>query len=268
MYQNAAILAAVILIYSAVAGRVGRSWLSGPILCTAAGLIFGPLGIGVLQLSLTATDLRVLAELALAMVLFADAAHVDLSVARRTMGLPERLLLIGLPLTIVLGYLFARLLFPECGALEAALIAALLAPTDAALGAPVVINKAVPAATREALNIESGLNDGICVPVVIVLLDFAVGRDIERSTLGHIVAVATEEVGIGLVVGISLTTVAAGLLRWVTRVGWTEAHWHQVSAIALAALCFTVAQAMGGSGFIACFTGGLLFGFLMPEDGL
>lgn len=266
MYQNAAILAAVILVYSAVAGRVGQSWLSGPILCTAAGLILGPAGMGMLRLSLTAADLRVIAEFALAMVLFTDAARADLGVARRTVGLPERLLLLGLPFTIVLGYLFARVLFPESGPLEAALIAALLAPTDAALGAPVVINKAVPAATREALNIESGLNDGICVPVVIVLLDFAVGHDIERSTLGHIVIVATEEIGIGLLVGLGLTGIGAWFLRLANRVGWTATHWRQVPVIALAVLCFTAAQAAGGSGFIACFTGGLLFGYLAPDD--
>ena len=181
MYQNAALLAAVVLIYSAVAGRVARSWLSGPILFTAAGLIVGPLGLDVLHLDIAATDLKVLAEAALAMVLFTDAAHADLGVVRRTVGLPERLLLIGLPLTIVLGFLAALLLFPTLDLFAAALLAALLAPTDAALGAPVVTNEAVPAETREALNLESGLNDGICVPVVIILLDLAIGTEIERT---------------------------------------------------------------------------------------
>src|SRR5882762_1869917 len=113
MYENAAILAAVVLLYSAAAGRIGRSWLSGPILFTAAGLILGPAGIDALRLSLTATDLRTLAELALAMVLFSDAAHADLSVVRRTADLPGRLLLIGLPLTIVLGFLIGLLVFPQ-----------------------------------------------------------------------------------------------------------------------------------------------------------
>ena len=105
MYQNAAILAAVVLVYSAIAGRVARSWLSGPILFVAAGLAVGPLGLNLLRLDITANDLRVLAEAALAMVLFTDAAHADLAVIRRALGLPERLLLIGLPLTIVLGFL-------------------------------------------------------------------------------------------------------------------------------------------------------------------
>jgi NhaP-type Na+/H+ or K+/H+ antiporter len=262
MYENAAILAAVVLIYSAGAGRVGRSWLSGPILFTCAGLVLGPAGMGVLQLQLTAADLRTLAEMALAMVLFTDAAHADLSVIRRTVGLPERLLLIGLPLTILLGFFAGLVMFPGLGVLEVGLLATLLAPTDAALGAPVVTNAAVPSAIREALNLESGLNDGICVPIIIVLLDLAVGTEIQGSTAWHVVRVVMEEIGIGLLAGLVLTALAAAILRLTSRLGWTSKHWLHIPVVALAALCFTAAQALGGSGFIACFVGGLLFGFL------
>ena len=123
---------------------MGRSWLSGPILFTGAGLVLGPAGLGVLELPLTAADLKILAEMSLAMVLFTDAAHADLSVVRRIVGLPERLLLIGLPLTILLGFLIGLVVFPGLQVLEVALLAALLAPTDAALGAPVVANAGCP----------------------------------------------------------------------------------------------------------------------------
>ena len=258
MYENLAILAAVVLIYSAAAGRVGRSWLSGPILFTGAGLVLGPAGLGVLELPLTAADLKILAEISLAMVLFTDAAHADLGVVRRAVGLPERLLLIGLPLTILLGFLIGLAVFPGLQVLEIALLAALLAPTDAALGAPVVANAGVPAATREALNLESGLNDGICVPVIIILLDFAIGTEMQGSTAWHIFSIVVEEIGIGLV----LTSVAVVVLRYASRLGWTSKHWLHIPVVALAGLCFTAAQALGGSGFIACFAGGLLFGFL------
>jgi NhaP-type Na+/H+ or K+/H+ antiporter len=262
MYENLAVLAAVVLVYSALAGRVGRSWLSGPILFTGAGLLLGPAGVDMLELPLTAADLKILAEISLAMVLFTDAARSNLSVVRRTIGLPERLLLIGLPLTIVLGFLAGLIVFPLVDALEVALLATLLAPTDAALGAPVVTNTAVPAVTREALNVESGLNDGICVPVVIILLDFAIGTEIQSSTAEHIVTVVVEEIGIGVLAGLALTSVAVAILRLASRVGWTSKHWLHIPVVALAALCFTAAQALGGSGFIACFVGGLLFGFL------
>ena len=121
-----------------------------------------------------------LAELTLAMVLFTDAASADFDIVRRNIGVPERLLLIGLPLTIVFGFLVATVMFPGIAPLEIALLAALLAPTDAALGKPVVTNPTVPSVMREALNIESGLNDGICVPIVVLLLGLAVGTHIEH----------------------------------------------------------------------------------------
>ena len=268
IYENVAILAAVVLVYSVVAGRVGRSWLSAPILFTAAGFVVGPLGFDVLRLDITAADLRALAEAALAMVLFTDAAQADLAVVRRTVGLPERLLLMGLPLTIVLGFGVALFIFPSLDVLAAALLAALLAPTDAALGAPVVTNERVPTETREALNIESGLNDGICVPVVVILLDLAIGTEVEHRSLGHVFTVIVEEIGIGLLAGIILAAIAVQMLRLAAVRDWLSEHWLHVPVVALAALCFASAQALGGSGFIACFVGGLLFGYLhdRPKD--
>jgi NhaP-type Na+/H+ or K+/H+ antiporter len=267
MYQNAAIVAAVVLLYSAVAGRVARSWLSGPILFTAAGMALGPLGFNVLHLDITAGDLRAVAEAALAMVLFTDAAHADLGVVRRTVGLPGRLLLIGLPLTIVLGFLVAIGLFPALDLYAAALLATLLAPTDAALGAPVVVNEAVPAETREALNLESGLNVGICVPIVVILLDLAVGTEVEHRTIGQVVWVIVEEIGIGVVTGVVLTALAVAVLRVASRYNWTSPHWLHIPVVALAGLCFAAAQAIGGSGFIACFVGGLTLGYLHRHPG-
>jgi sodium/hydrogen antiporter len=262
MYQNAAILAVFLLIYSAVAGRVERSWLSGPIVFIAGGLLLGPYGLGVVRLNLGAEGLRTLAELTLAMVLFTDAANADFDVVRRHVGIPERLLLIGLPLTIVLGFLAAMVLFPRIAPLEMALLAAILAPTDAALGKPVVTNPDVPAVMREALNIESGLNDGICVPIVVLLLGLAVGTQIEHGTMVHAIRVVVEELGIGLMVGLVLTWLTTLMLRFAERQGWISEHWAEVPMVALAAACFAVAQEAGGSGFIACFVGGSLLSWL------
>jgi NhaP-type Na+/H+ or K+/H+ antiporter len=112
MYQNATLLALFLLVYSAVAGRIERSWISGPIVFTGAGLLLGPVGLNILHLNVTAEGLRVLAELTLAMVLFTDAANADLGTVRYHVNLPGRLLLIGLPLTIVLGFLLAAVMFP------------------------------------------------------------------------------------------------------------------------------------------------------------
>jgi NhaP-type Na+/H+ or K+/H+ antiporter len=265
LYENGAVLALFILGYSAIAGRVERSWISGPIVFTAAGVILGPNVLGLLRLDLDAEDLRVLAEATLAMVLFTDAANADLRVLRSTVALPERLLLIGLPLTILLGFAVAWLLFPSLGILELGLLATMLAPTDAALGKPVVVNPAVPSNIRESLNVESGLNDGICVPAIVILLDLAIGTQIEHGAVTYVLLAVVEELGIGLAVGAALAAGGAVLLRWAASVGWISDTWNVVSAPALAGASFAMAQAIGGSGFIACFVGGLLLGALLPE---
>ena len=258
MYQNAALLAVFLLIYSAVAGRIERSFVTGPIVFSVAGFILGPDGLGVLHVSITGEGLRLLAELTLAMVLFTDAANADFAIVRRNLGLPGRLLGIGLPLTILLGFAFAALVFPSLGILEMGLLATILAPTDAALGKPVVTNPTVPPGMREALNLESGLNDGICVPIVVILLGLAVGTQIEGGTIGHVFWVVVEEIGIGLIFGLALTWLTTLMLRFAERHGWIGEHWVEIPIVALAAACFAAAQAGGGSGFIACFVGGLL----------
>jgi NhaP-type Na+/H+ or K+/H+ antiporter len=258
MYENGAMLAVFLLIYSAIAGRIERSLISGPIVFTAVGFILGANGLSILRIHIHGEGLRLLAELTLAMVLFTDAANADFGIVKRNLGLPERLLGVGLPLTIVLGFLVASVVFPRLEILEMALLAAILAPTDAALGKPVVTNPAVPAAMREALNLESGLNDGICVPIVVLLLGLAIGTQIEGGTAGHVARVVVEAIGIGVIVGLGLTWMTTLMLRFAERQGWISEHWVEIPIVALAAACFAGAQAFGGSGFIACFVGGLL----------
>jgi len=264
LYPNAAWLALCLLLYAAIAGRIERSWLSGPLLFTAAGFILGPGVFGWLTLKISAEGVRALAEAALAMVLFSDAAHANFRAVVRAVCLPERLLLVGLPLTILLGFGLAALLLPGIAVLELALLAAMLAPTDAALGKPVVSNKAVPEDLREALNLESGLNDGICVPVIVILLGFAVGAQVQHSTLHHILFVVAEEIGIGLAAGLVVTGGAVAVVRAAHARDWITEEWTGIPAIATAATCFALAQALGGSGFIACFTGGLVVSWLNP----
>jgi NhaP-type Na+/H+ or K+/H+ antiporter len=262
MYQTIATLAGFLLIYSAVAGLVERSSVSGPIVFTVAGVILGPRVFDLLHLDLKAYGLRALAEFTLAMVLFTDAANADIRFVQRNLGIPQRLLLIGLPVTILLGMAFAWALFPSLALLEVALVAAILAPTDAALGAPVVTNPAVPAVIRESLNLESGLNDGICVPIILILLGYATGTQVEHAALAHVTIVVVEEIGIGLAVGLGLTAATSAMLRLANRHAWTSRRWLETPALGLAAACFAAAQAIGGSGFIACFVGGLLFSSL------
>jgi sodium/hydrogen antiporter len=260
MYLNVALLALVAVAYSLISRKVDRSRISGPILFVLIGLLLGPVALGALALDVTIGDLRLLAEITLALVLFSDAANADIDQIRRTRFLPRRLLFVGLPLTILLGLALGLLLFPGLASIEIALLAAALAPTDAALGKPVVTNPAVPPTIRESLNFESGLNDGICVPIIVLLLGAAAGLEVEHRPLANIVLTVVEEIGIGFLVGVAIAIPGAWLLGRARASDWIGANWTGVPAIGLAVACFALAQAIGGSGFIACFVGGLAFG--------
>jgi len=264
MYADLTILALFVFVYSAVAGGVERTPVTGPIVFTAFGLALGPVGLGWLHLDVDQEGLRTLAELTLALVLFTDAANADLSVLGKSWRIPERLLGMGLPLTIVLGFAVGVLLFRDLGLLEIAILATMLAPTDAALGKAVVTNASVPADMREGLNVESGLNDGICVPILLALLALATG--VEQYRPGFSLGFFAEAIGIGLAVGVAVTLAATWLLTLCARHGWITETWRRVPVVALALSCFALGQLLGGSGFIAAFSGGLLFGALAKQE--
>jgi NhaP-type Na+/H+ or K+/H+ antiporter len=260
MYENLAILAVFIFLYSIASGGLERTPVNGALVFTAFGLALGPLGLGLLSLDVDKEGLRTLAELTLALVLFTDAANANLGVLKRSFHIPQRLLLIGLPLTILLGFGIGVLLLDGLTLFEIAILATMLAPTDAALGKAVVTNTAVPSRIREGLNVESGLNDGICVPILFVFLALAADTGSEVGTPLLALKLVAEEIGVGLAVGAGFTLLGAWLIRQFAERGWITETWQQLPVVALAVACFAVAQLLGGSGFIACFAGGLLFG--------
>ncbi|AKV08495.1 sodium:proton antiporter [Pseudomonas fluorescens NCIMB 11764] len=265
MYQNLALLAAFLLIYSIFAGRFESRLLNGPLMFMLAGLILGPAYLGILEPRINKDGLKILAELTLAIVLFSDAANADLKVLRAHEGLPLRLLMIGLPLTMLSGWLVGIWLFPQIPLVELAILATLLAPTDAALGKAVVSNPKVPASVREGLNVESGLNDGICVPVLLMFLALLVEEQ-TQSPLSLALELVIEELGIGAITGVALTFGAWLLQRYSGKHRWQTPMWSQLTLPGLAILCFATAQASGGSGFIASFVGGLLASYLFTEQ--
>lgn len=168
---------------------------------TAFGLVLGPLGLGVLSLEIDAELLSTLAELTLALVLFTDASNTNLKVLKKSLAIPKRLLLIGLPLTILLGFGAGYLVFDSLTLIEIAIIATMLAPTDAALGKAVVTNESVPSNVRESLNVESGLNDGICVPILFIFLALTASAGGEGGGAMLAVKLVVQAIGIGAVVG-------------------------------------------------------------------
>ncbi len=265
MYIELAIFALFVFCYSLVAGRLERAPASGPIVFVAAGFLMGPLALAWFDGDVSRTELRVLADLTLALVLFIDAANADLATLKRQFRIPSRMLLVGLPGVIFLGTITAALLFDTLSLFEAAILGTMLAATDAALGKAVVTNKAVPKQIREGLNFESALNEGLCVPVLFVFIALALGSDTESGGTILALKLVFQEIGIGLVVGAGLTAVGIWVLRWCWEQGWVTEIWKQVTVVALAIACFAVAQSLHGSGYIAAFTGGLLFGFKAKE---
>lgn len=264
-YQILAVIAAFAFLYSLVASRLERTPINGALVYVVCGLICGPPVLDIISLDLEGEGLKVLAELTLAVVLFSDSANANLRVLRCVEQLPIRLLLIGLPLTIALGFGVGYLLFDGMSLLAIALLSTMLAPTDAALGKAVVTNEDVPDAIREPLNVESGLNDGICVPVVLIFLSLATETVSGNGALSMMILFPLKAIGIGAVVGIVFAVFGSQALQFCSRRQWLAGTWMQVPIIALALLCFGTAQWLGGSGFIASFVGGLIFGGLTHE---
>ncbi|WP_324002042.1 cation:proton antiporter [Aeromonas dhakensis] len=265
IYQNLAVIAAFLLIYSLIAGRFESRIINGPLLFLLMGWLLGPGGIELLSLSIDSDGIKLLAELTLVIVLFSDAANTNWQVLLANRSLPIRLLLIGLPLTLLAGTLFGRWIYPDLPLLELAILSTILAPTDAALGKAVVSNPAVPAPIREGLNQESGLNDGICVPVLLLLLALIAPTEQHSGTGLLAITLLLEEIGIGLLVAWGLTTFTLRLLKTSYLNGWQLPLWRQLTMPGLALLCFALAQTLGGSGFIAAFVGGLLMGRKLGE---
>ncbi|HHQ4449503.1 TPA: cation:proton antiporter [Aeromonas veronii] len=265
LYQNLAVTAAFLLIYSLIAGRFESKLVNGPLLFLLTGWLLGPGGLELLSLSIDSAGIKLLAELTLVIVLFNDAANTNWQVLLANRQLPIRLLLIGLPLTLLCGALFGHWIFPDLPLLEMAILSTILAPTDAALGKAVVSNPAVPAPLREGLNQESGLNDGICVPVLLLLLALIAPTEEHTGTATLAITLMLEEIGIGLLVAFVLTALTVRLLKVSYLNGWQLPLWRQLTMPGLALLCFALAQTLGGSGFIAAFVGGLLMGRRLGE---
>ena len=159
-------VALALIAVAAVSKRLSGSPITPAMVFVSIGLLVGPKVLDEINIASTSSTVRALAEATLALVLFSDASRIDLRALRRGASVPLRLLGIGLPLTIALGALAAAVIFGELTFWEAVIVGVILAPTDAALGQAVVTEPRVPTRIRQGLNVESGLNDGICVPLL------------------------------------------------------------------------------------------------------
>src|SRR5215213_4238797 len=265
MHWALALVALALLGVAAVSQRLAGTPITPAVLFVAFGLLVGPKALDGVDLSSSSATVRVLAEATLALVLFSDASRIDLGALRRTFDVPVRLLALGLPLTIALGAVAAAVVFGELTVEVSLILAVVLAPTDAALGQAVVTEPRVPARIRQGLNVESGLNDGICVPLLFAAVAVA---DVE-SEISHGRSGATlllEEIGYGVVGGVMGGLVVAAIVIYAGRRGLIANAWRQVIPGAGAALAYGTAAALGGSGFIAAFVAGMTFRLALGRD--
>ena len=259
------IVAVVLIAVAAVSKRLSGSPITPAILFVAIGLLVGPEVLDGIDISSTSSTVRALAEATLAFVLFSDASRIDFAKLRREISVPLRLLGIGLPLTIALGALAAAAIFDVLTVWEAVILGIVLAPTDAALGQAVVTSPRVPGRIRQGLNIESGLNDGICVPLLFAAVAAA---DVE-SHISHgrsASELLLEEIGYGIVGGVVGGLLIGAVIVYAGRRDLIEGSWRQVIPAAGAALAYGTAVALHGSGFIAAFVAGLVFRAVIKRD--
>jgi len=257
--------AGAVLLVAGVSRRLTDTPFTPAMAFVLIGLLVGPLVIGDVTVAPASATVRMLAEATLAVVLFADASRIKLRLLRSEYAVPLRLLGIGLPLTIVAGALFAITIFPHLNAAEALVLAVLLAPTDAALGQAVVTEPRLPSRIRQGLNVESGLNDGICVPLLLIALAAADVED-KVTTSHHAVTIVLEEIGYGILGGVGAGLVAAAVMAIGHRRDLISGPWLQIVPIAGAALAYGIAVALGGSGFIAAFVAGAVFGGIVAQE--
>lgn len=245
--------------YTMVAQRLSLSMLTAP-------MVFISVGVG-LSLSglLSEHDTHVLlhpvAEIALVVLLFLDAAQIDLAALRKRHVWPTRMLLIGLPASVALGSLAGVFLFPAWPFAAVALMAAILAPTDAALGQAVVTNPNVPMRPRRALTVESGLNDGLALPVILFFASLTAAESTAQG--GEWLIFGAKQILLGPLVGVSIGAIGGLVLLRAKALRTTSDTYEGIGALALAGAAYLGAVQIGGNGFISAFAAGLAFGVII-----
>jgi sodium/hydrogen antiporter len=259
-----AIVAALIFAWGTLSARLERSDVTAPIAFVVAGVLLTHAPLAPLGYTPPPETVKVLAEFTLVLVLFSDASRVGLRELRHDMGPCVRLLAVGLPLTIGLGTVLALAMFTGINGWLALVIGAALAPTDAALGAAMMINPAVPARIRRLINVESGLNDGIATPFVLIAL---AGAATDEHVASIRPAEAVGELALGVLIGVVVGGVGGYLVKTARDRGWGDEGFAGPAVLALAVCAYACSLALHGNGFIAAFVGGLAYGAASGRGG-
>lgn len=260
-----AIFVFILFLYSLLSERIERTVLTAPLVFTVAGMLMFPFKPEFMRLGVNSQVFLRLAELGLVLLLFTDASRTDLKILRNIKSVPARLLSIGLVLTVLLGAVAAKLVFPYLSLWEAGILAAILAPTDAGLGQVIVQSPRVPIRIREAINVEAGLNDGISVPFLLFFMSIA-GAKIE-GRMESLIQFILEQLGVGVLIGVAIGFLGGSLLALAHRKQWMNKSFQQIALVALPLLCMLVSERLDASMFIASFVAGLAVQMQFKEAG-
>jgi len=260
-----AVFVLTVFFYSLVSQRLERTVVTAPILFTLAGMFLYGLPPAFTDPEMKRQGFLLIAEVGLVMTLFTDAAHINFKSLTASRGLPIRLLTTGMLLTILLGALGAMVVFSDLSWWEAGILAAILAPTDAGLGAVIVNSPKVPLRIRQALNIEAGLNDGLSVPFLMCFIALAL-----QSNEGTAVVLSrflVEQIGYGTLIGIGIGIIGGWLLALAYRKQWMAKPMRQLGLVALPLLCVIASEASGASMFISAYVAGFAVQVFFADAG-
>ena len=255
------VLAILVLAYAVVSEQVNRRFIAPALIFMLIGMALGPFGLHLLDAGPGTEGYTVLAQLALALILFNQAAELRLDRIQMHGPVTLRLLVVGIPLTILLGTLTAALLLPVLPWWEAVCLGAIVAPTEAALIEALLKDSRIPERVRHALSVESGFYDGFALAVLLIALGLASQQESGDPHKHWAWFIFTTEV-VSLVVGAVVGLIGALVVRWSRRREWMTDTWAQLATLALAFVCFALGEWFQGSGFVAAFTGGLTFSFV------
>jgi len=259
MERSLAIFLVILVIYTLFSRKLNQISITMPMFFVFIGAVTGPQALGWIGFPIESHSIEIITESTLALLLFADASTLSFRRVQIDRGLPSRLLFIAMPLSLILGALIAFGFFHEEWVWFALLLAAILAPTDAALGLSIFNNPLVPIRVRQALNVESGLNDGIASPLVTLFAALAVAEGSYQMRGDLIIALI--QIGIALGVGTIFGMVGGRLFTWASKRELTSSSMEQIGIFALGLGTFLCSGTLGGNGFIAVFVAGLLFGY-------
>src|SRR5215472_14171190 len=246
---------AALFVYSLASRRLERTVVTAPIVFTVAGMLMFPSLAGILKAGGTPNILLNVAEIGLVLLLFTDDSRTDLKVLHSVRNLPARLLSTGMLLTILLGAVVAKLVFPQLSIWEGGILSAILAPTDAGLGQVVVTSPRVPLRVRQALNVEAGLNDGLSVPFLLFFMAIAAAK-IEGSPAA-LTQFIVEQLGVGTLIGLVIGLGGGWLMGICRSRKWVAESFQQIGVVALPLLCLAISEMLDASMFIAAFVAGL-----------